>query len=190
MLSGRGQCFGLITRPEGSYRVGRVCLNVIVTSWPNEGCWAMGWGGGMKRNSILTYSMQQSPSWEANRFEASQEIPRILWNPKARYRIHNCPLFVSILRQPNPVHTLNSHFLKIHPNIIFPSITWVSPLVSFPQVSPPKPCTRLSPPSSALYATSIPCFSILSPAQYWVRNTDNEAPHYEVFATTPLPRPS
>jgi len=29
---------------------------------------------------ILTYSMVQSPSWEANWFEASQEIPRILWN--------------------------------------------------------------------------------------------------------------
>ena len=26
--------------------------------------------------------MEQSPSWEANRFAASQEIPRILWNPK------------------------------------------------------------------------------------------------------------
>jgi hypothetical protein len=26
--------------------------------------------------------MEQSPSWEANRFVASQEIPRILLNPK------------------------------------------------------------------------------------------------------------
>ena len=26
--------------------------------------------------------MVQSPSWEANRFSASQEIPRILWNPE------------------------------------------------------------------------------------------------------------
>jgi hypothetical protein len=26
--------------------------------------------------------MKQSSSWEANRFPASQEIPRILWNPK------------------------------------------------------------------------------------------------------------
>jgi len=26
--------------------------------------------------------MEQSSSWEANRFAASQEIPRILWNPK------------------------------------------------------------------------------------------------------------
>jgi hypothetical protein len=31
---------------------------------------------------LLTYSMEQSPSWEANRFSASQEIPRILWNRK------------------------------------------------------------------------------------------------------------
>ena len=32
--------------------------------------------------SLLTNSMEQSPSWEAKRFSASQEIPRILWNPK------------------------------------------------------------------------------------------------------------
>ena len=30
------------------------------------------------------YSMEQSPSWEANRFSASQEVPRPLWNPKVR----------------------------------------------------------------------------------------------------------
>jgi hypothetical protein len=32
--------------------------------------------------------MVQSPSWEANWFAASQEIPRILWNPKVHYRTH------------------------------------------------------------------------------------------------------
>ena len=31
---------------------------------------------------LLTYSMGQSSSWEANWFEASQEIHRILWNPE------------------------------------------------------------------------------------------------------------
>ena len=29
--------------------------------------------------------MVQSPSWEANSFAASQEIPRISRNPKVRY---------------------------------------------------------------------------------------------------------
>jgi hypothetical protein len=29
----------------------------------------------------ITYSMEQSPSWEANWSAASQEIPRILRNP-------------------------------------------------------------------------------------------------------------
>jgi hypothetical protein len=37
---------------------------------------------------------------------------------------------------------------------------------------------------SALHAPSISFFSILLPAQYWVRSTDHDAPHYEVFSTS------
>ena len=90
----------------------------------------------------LTYSTVQSPSWEANWFAASHEIPRILRNPKVHYRTHNRPPTVSILGQPNPVHIPTSHLLEIHPNIIHPS-TPRSPQWSlslrFPQQDPIHP---------------------------------------------------
>ena len=63
----------------------------------------------------------QSPSWGANWFEASQEIPRISRNPKVHYRTHKRPPPVSILSQPNPVHIPTSPLLEIHLNIIHPS---------------------------------------------------------------------
>jgi hypothetical protein len=65
--------------------------------------------------------MVQSPSWAANWFAASQEIPRISRNPKVHYRTHKRPPPVSILGQPNSVHISTSHLLQIHPNIIHPS---------------------------------------------------------------------
>jgi hypothetical protein len=92
---------------------------------------------------LLTYSMKQSPSWEANWFAASQEIPRVLWNLKVHYRTHKRPPPVPILSQPNPVHTptsrrsvliLSSHLRLGLPSGLlpsgFPTKTLYAPLLS------------------------------------------------------------
>jgi hypothetical protein len=87
---------------------------------------------------------------------------------------HYLSLSSANLTQSIPPH--KSHSLNIHP-----IYTRVYPVGSFLQVSPLKPCTRLSSPPTELHASPISFFSILSSTQKWVRNTYHEAPHYEFF---------
>ena len=47
-----------------------------------------------------------------------------------------------------------------------------------------------SPHPYATHAQPSTFFSILTPAQYWVRNTSHFAPRYAISSTPPLPRPS
>jgi len=49
--------------------------------------------------------MEQCPSWEANQFAASKEIPHTLWNPKVHYHIHKYLPPVPVLSQLDPFHT-------------------------------------------------------------------------------------
>jgi hypothetical protein len=68
--------------------------------------------------TIPTYLLYGALSFvEANRFSASQEIPRILWTPNVHYRIHKGPLPVPTLKHIDPVHAAPPHFLKIHRNV-------------------------------------------------------------------------
>ena len=104
---------------------------------------------------LLTYSMVQSTSWEAIWFAASQEIPRILLNPKVQYRTHKRPPPFPILGQPNPVHIPTSQLLEVHPNIIHLS-TPRSPQWSLSIRFPHKDSIR---PPLLTHTRHIPCQS-------------------------------
>jgi hypothetical protein len=71
---------------------------------------------------VLTYSIQQRPSWEAYRSSACQKITRILYRPKVHYRIYNSPPAVPVRSQTDPAHGSPFLFSMIHFNIILPSM--------------------------------------------------------------------
>jgi hypothetical protein len=115
-------------------------------------------------NYLLSYSMEQSPSWETIRFSASQEITLILWNgiiitafTSARHLS---------LSWASSIQSMPPFPLPEDPSYYYPPIyVWVLQVVCFPTKS-------LNPPY-VIHAASMTFFSIWSPEQYWVSSTDH-----------------
>jgi len=106
--------------------------------------------------------MEQSPSWEANRFSASQEIPRILWNPKFITPFTSArQLSLSWARSiqsitSHPTHWRSILILSFHLRLGFPSSL-------FPSGVPTKTlCTPLLSPICATCLTHFILFGIIT----------------------------
>ena len=67
---------------------------------------------------LFTYSMEHSPSWEASRFSASQEIPL-----KVQCHIHKRPLLIPILKFLFTYHKMPTYItfsrLRSHNHFVF-----------------------------------------------------------------------
>jgi len=59
---------------------------------------------------LLTDAMEQNPVWDADISLPSQELPRILWNPKFHCCVHITPSLVSLLNQTSSVQALPSSY--------------------------------------------------------------------------------
>ena len=79
---------------------------------------------------------------------------------------------------PHPTSWRSILILSIHLRLGLPS-------GSFPPISPPRPYTPPPPHPYMPHAHPISFFSILSPAQYWVRSKDNLAPCYAISSILP-----
>ena len=84
---------------------------------------------------------------------------------------------------PHPTSWRSILILSTHLSLGLPSDL-------IPSGFPTKTLYTPSPHPYAPHAPPISFFSILSPAQYWVRSTNNLAPRYAISSISPFPRPS
>ena len=131
--------------------------------------------------------MEQSPFWAANpffqiakKFPSFYEIRKIITAfTRARHlSLSWANSIQSILISPHP--TSWRYIL-----ILSPIYTWAFQVVSFPQVSPPKPYIHLSSPHTCYMFRPSHYSRFLSSEQYWVRS--GEIIHLLITLFSPLP---
>ena len=96
----------------------------------------------LKAGSYLVYSMEQSPSWDANKFSVSQKKFPAFYGSEASLQNSQGLQPVPVLSQINPAHAL--HPISQRSVLIFYSHLSVGlPSVLFPSGLPTKPSTQL-----------------------------------------------
>ena len=90
----------------------------------------------------------------------------------------------------SPIHSIYPHPTSWRSILISTHLRLGLPSSLFPSGFPTKTLYTPSPRPYAPYAQTISFFSILSPSQNWVRNTNHSGPRYAISSIPPLPRPS
>jgi len=140
--------------------------------------------------------MELSPFWEASRFSASQEIPRILWNPQVHCRIHKCHHLSltwarsvqstpSNLTSRRSMSILSSHLRLGLPCGLFPSGFPINALYT-PLLSP---YMLYAPPTSFFSISYVKLcmdhfFSVSFPVRYLSISVSLDAMHSELKAAS------
>ena len=135
--------------------------------------------------TVTSDSTEQSPSSEANRSSASQEISHILSNLKVHYRVHERPSLVPILIHIDTNYALPTALRSF--SILSSHLRLGLPSGLFQSVFPTRTLYPLSPHPYVLHASPISLFFNWPSELHLVRST-YKVPRYVVFSTPKLPR--
>ena len=120
---------------------------------------------------LFTHSMVQSPSWAANWFAASQEIP--LFHGTRRFITSLTSVRHLSLSWASPIQSIYPHPVSWRSVLILSThLRLCLPSGLLPSGFPTKTLYNPSPHPYGPHVQPISFFSILSPAQYWVRSTE------------------
>jgi hypothetical protein len=132
--------------------------------------------------------MDQCPCLETNPGPANQEIPSVLRNPKAHFRVHKSPTLILILSQINPDHALLLSPFMIRFNIILLPTPRSSKTSLFFMLSTNIFYTFLKSPMRSAWPGYVILLDLIVLKQLVKnRHTNYEAPNYDVCCGIHIP---